>query len=180
MILNYSRNYAQNVQWTSGGRLVFTGNSPSSKALKTLVKTEEPERPPVINLHDVEDIEQWVRDPNNVYIGRGHPSIPDDIPTIWGNPFHDISTTEKRIESINQYRLHVLDTKALLDKLPELRNKTLGCTCKPDLCHGDVLHELERLRRSSNKNKKSPKSATPLTKALSRFMPKSLMAAPAE
>jgi len=30
----------------------------------------------------------------------------------------------------------------LIDSLPELKDKVLGCWCAPEPCHGDVLKEL--------------------------------------
>ena len=39
-------------------------------------------------------------------------------------------------------RRHVLSTPALVAALPGLRGRELGCWCKPQACHGDVLLEL--------------------------------------
>jgi hypothetical protein len=79
------------------------------------------------------------RDPYDIYIGR---------PSKWGNPFsHSDGTLAKfkvstRAEAIAAYREWVLQQPALIAALPELRNKILGCWCKPAACHGDVLEEL--------------------------------------
>jgi hypothetical protein len=35
----------------------------------------------------------------------------------------------------------------ILARIPELKGKRLGCWCKPDACHGDVLIELVEGRR---------------------------------
>lgn len=70
----------------------------------------------------------------DVYIGRGRGSI-------WGNPFHEDSHTTKS-EVIERYRAWVQTQPQLMARLPELRGKILGCFCKPDICHGDVLAEL--------------------------------------
>jgi Domain of unknown function (DUF4326) len=40
------------------------------------------------------------------------------------------------------YREHILANPELLNQLHELKDKTLGCWCKPEKCHGDVLVEL--------------------------------------
>lgn len=79
----------------------------------------------------------------DVYIGR---------PSKWGNPFthkQDGKTLAKyvvktREEAINAYRewITIGDGKELLKCLGELKNKVLGCWCKPLSCHGDVLIEL--------------------------------------
>lgn len=77
----------------------------------------------------------------DVYIGR---------PSKWGNPFthiKDQQTTAEyvvlsRDEAISKYRDWILKQPELLKDLHELKDKTLGCWCKPKACHGDVLIEL--------------------------------------
>jgi hypothetical protein len=79
------------------------------------------------------------KEPCDVYIGR---------PSIWGNPFsHKAGTlanykVKNRKEAIEKYREYLLNSPELLARLPELKGKTLGCWCKPQACHGDVLLEL--------------------------------------
>lgn len=69
------------------------------------------------------------RDSYDVYIGR---------PSKWGNPF---SLDEyEREEAIALYEQHL--GQELIEDLPELRGKTLGCWCAPKPCHGDVLARL--------------------------------------
>ena len=68
----------------------------------------------------------------NVYIGRG---------SKWGNPFV-IGKHGTRDEVIEKYKMYILSKPELLEHLPELRGKILGCWCKPNACHGDVLVEL--------------------------------------
>ena len=82
------------------------------------------------------------REPYDVYIGR---------PGKWGNPFL-IGKDGSREEVIEKYRLYLLhneqfgknlpDGRDLLQDLPELKGKMLGCWCRPAACHGDVLVEL--------------------------------------
>lgn len=77
----------------------------------------------------------------NVYIGR---------PSKWGNPFtHKPSTIapfikESREKSIEAFREWITtgEGKHLLNDLDELKGKILGCWCKPEKCHGDILLEL--------------------------------------
>jgi hypothetical protein len=79
----------------------------------------------------------------DVYIGR---------PSKWGNPFTHIAdkTTlakylvSTRSESIEKYKEWIIkgDGIHLLNDLHELKGKTLGCWCKPNNCHGDILAEL--------------------------------------
>jgi len=66
------------------------------------------------------------------YIGRG---------SIWGNPFK-IGRDGTRKEVIENYRIYIMNRPELLSRLHELKNKRLGCYCKPLSCHGDVLAEL--------------------------------------
>lgn len=77
-----------------------------------------------------------------------------DRSTIWGNPYsHKDNTLAKykvktRKESIEKYREYIMNNPELLERLPELKGKVLGCHCKDidpkksKACHGDVLVEL--------------------------------------
>jgi hypothetical protein len=83
------------------------------------------------------------KEPYDVYIGR---------PSKWGNPFthlKDGKTLAKyrvnsREEAVESYRIWITEGegKHLLNDLPELKDKVLGCWCHPMCCHGDVLVEL--------------------------------------
>jgi hypothetical protein len=68
----------------------------------------------------------------DVYIGR---------PSKWGNPY-EIGKDGNRAEVIKKYQRWILKQPHLLDALPELRGKVLGCWCAPQHCHGNVLVEL--------------------------------------
>lgn len=87
----------------------------------------------------------------DVYIGR---------PSKWGNPFSHkndtiakfkVATKEEAIEKYQHWLLYG-DGKTLLDDLPELEGKILGCWCNPKKCHGDFLASLvnERFKAPSN------------------------------
>ena len=73
-----------------------------------------------------------------VYIGRDYAEFGDEG---WGNPFH-IGKDGDRAEVLAKYRAWILENEYLLKRLPMLKGKVLGCWCKPDTCHGDVLAEL--------------------------------------
>lgn len=77
----------------------------------------------VVNLH---------KSRYDVYIGRG---------SKWGNPFV-IGRDGTREQVIEKYRQHLRNRPDLLQALPELRGKLLGCFCKPKPCHGDIFVEL--------------------------------------
>jgi hypothetical protein len=68
----------------------------------------------------------------DVYCGR---------PSLWANPFK-IGQDGTRKEVIAKFKKYLLANEELVDKLPELRGKILGCWCAPKACHCDVLADL--------------------------------------
>lgn len=80
-------------------------------------------------------------EPFDVYIGRG---------SKWGCPFTIIKNrptlaieiVDSKEEALSKYKEYVLSRPDLMDSLNELEGKVLGCFCKPEMCHGDVLLEL--------------------------------------
>jgi len=74
------------------------------------------------------------KEPFDVYIGR---------PSKWGNPF-TIGKDGTREEVIEKYRDWIIEQDDLMEALPELKGKVLGCWCSPKSCHGDVLIELAK------------------------------------
>lgn len=86
------------------------------------------------------------KDSYDVYIGR---------PSIFGNPWTHTHNTnaefivESREQAVKNYRLWLAgddftdilqDRRSkILDALPGLKGKILGCWCSPQVCHGDVL-----------------------------------------
>lgn len=79
----------------------------------------------------------------DVYIGRGSPV---------GNPFshmagtkalYRVNTRDEAVESFEFYiRGRMLVEEDLVKYIKSLKGKTLGCFCKPQACHGDVLVRL--------------------------------------
>ena len=65
----------------------------------------------------------------DVYIGR---------PSKWENPFV-IGIDGDREEVISKYEAYIMSRPDLLNQLPKLEGKVLGCWCAPKACHGDVL-----------------------------------------
>lgn len=102
-------------------------------------------RPKYLNLNE------WIQDSKfNVYIGRARVVFIDGVryPTensIWANPYK-ITKTRTREEAIELYREYVekklKSNPSLINELVKLKGKNLGCWCKPECCHGDVLLEL--------------------------------------
>ena len=78
----------------------------------------------------------------DIYIGR----LPGGKFNKWAYPKELRDSFPKgtpRREIIEAYRDYVLSKPELLNDLHELRDKTLGCWCKPSKsCHGDILVEL--------------------------------------
>ena len=62
-------------------------------------------------------------------------------PSKWGNPFM-VGRDGNREQVIRIYEIHVRRRPDLIAALPELIGKRLGCYCKPEACHGDVLIRL--------------------------------------
>ena len=69
------------------------------------------------------------KQPYDVYIGRG---------SKWGNPFI-IGKDGNRQQVIEKYEQYLLNRPDLISSLDELKDKVLGCWCKPLACHGDIL-----------------------------------------
>lgn len=80
------------------------------------------------------------KEPYDVYIGR---------PSKWGNPFI-IGKDGTREEVIRKYKEYILSKPELMNDLVELKGKTLGCWCKPERCHGDILIELVKEYEKTN------------------------------
>lgn len=77
----------------------------------------------------------------DVYIGRG---------TKWGNPYthQDLEGTKAdyqtttREDAISKYEDYLRGNEELLGSIDELVGKRLGCFCKPQDCHGDILSKV--------------------------------------
>ena len=80
-----------------------------------------------------------VRDGCDVYIGR---AMPGRTASAFANEAR-IGRDGTRAQVIRLYKEHILSRLAnepqLRAELEALRGKRIGCWCKPDDCHGDVL-----------------------------------------
>ncbi len=94
-------------------------------------------------------VNKYHKIPYDVYIGRG---------SIFGNPFSHMDNTKAqykvatREEAVERYREWIMTQPQILNKLPELKGKVLGCFCKPRACHGDVLVELIEIMEKGELN----------------------------
>jgi len=59
----------------------------------------------------------------------------------WSNPF-SVKFCGSHEDACKRYEKYLLDKPELLSDLGELVGKTLGCWCKPNPCHGDILVKL--------------------------------------
>jgi len=92
------------------------------------------------------NLREWMAQENNIYVGRaGRVYIGGVVfpyrQSKWANPFSLKTLT--REESLSRYEVHirqmlVADPVAKAELLG-LTGKNLGCWCKPESCHADVL-----------------------------------------
>jgi len=79
---------------------------------------------------------------NFVYIGRDFDGFKDEG---FGNPFH-LGKDGNRKEVLSKYRAYAIHRMQhdpeFWARVKNLKDKTLGCWCKPYDCHGDILAEL--------------------------------------
>lgn len=96
-----------------------------------------------------QNLKEWMDDPNNVYIGRkgvvfidGERFPKND--SIWCNPYKITkeNTREQVLILYETYIRNKIKLENLEKKLLELKGKNLGCWCKPESCHGDILVKL--------------------------------------
>lgn len=76
----------------------------------------------------------------DVYIGRG---------SVWGNDYSHLPETkashkvDTRDEAVESYRGQLWDSirsgRITIEMLKSLDGKRLGCFCKPQSCHGDII-----------------------------------------
>jgi hypothetical protein len=87
------------------------------------------------------DFREWIKDPNNVYIGRKVQYIDGTYNSIFRNPYS--AKKYGRNQCIELYKKYITNDVELMEKIKTiLKGKTLGCWCKPLVCHGDVIIEL--------------------------------------
>lgn len=78
----------------------------------------------------------------DIYIGRQCTMGGWNLPkSDWYNPIN-VKDCKDRTDCLQQYLDYMRTRPDLLARLGELKGKTLGCWCKPEMCHGDVLKAL--------------------------------------
>jgi hypothetical protein len=94
------------------------------------------------------DLEQWINDPNNVYVGRhgrifihtGNEKKIYHYNSKWGNPYkvQKYSLTD----ALKLYEEYLVSSP-LINNIRELKHKNLGCFCDQNSqCHAKILAKL--------------------------------------
>ncbi|XP_021369298.1 uncharacterized protein LOC110460616 [Mizuhopecten yessoensis] len=116
--------------FTSNSKQVYKG--PPAARVFNIRKKE-------LNKRGIKDLEEWVKDPNNIYIGRDMTFyVGGAVGSKWGNPFKKL----ERDEAVIRFEEHIRASPSLMAELDELKGKNLGCWCHPLSCHGHVLVRL--------------------------------------
>ncbi len=100
-----------------------------------------------------ENLREWMKDEENVYIGRAGIVFIDNVrfpkeSSIWANPYKvgDKKGQYEREESLRLYENYIREkikgSEIMKEELLKLKGKNLGCWCKPEGCHGDVLMKI--------------------------------------
>ena len=98
------------------------------------------------------NLREWCEDPQNVYIGRRGIVFVNsrrypEADSKFANPFKiSRDGRETREDVIQRYRVYITDKinngDITREDLDNLRGKNLGCWCRPEACHGDVLLDI--------------------------------------
>ena len=97
---------------------------------------------------EYDNLLEWLKDDRHVYIGRDMSFyVAGTDKSKWHNPYkvakpNKIYKTGKYYtldESLELYEKYIRESVLLMREIEELRGKVLGCWCKPNRCHGDVL-----------------------------------------
>lgn len=118
---------------------------------------EEKNKTQVVNVSvgkirpDYNNLSEWMKNKDeHVYIGRKGVIFINGVrfplyDSIWANPYK-INEKQSREEVLKLYSKYIQEklesNNNLVTELLKLRGKKLGCWCKPECCHGDVLVEL--------------------------------------
>jgi predicted nucleic acid-binding Zn-ribbon protein len=112
------------------------------KDLFDLVNVDDsvkPDSPNIINFQTVDDVQTWLNEPKNVYVGRGE----DNIPCSEFCNRHKIQGNVTRAVALKRFEDDVMNNAELRDEIKkQLKGKTLGCHCSPLHCHAEILHRI--------------------------------------
>lgn len=97
----------------------------------------------------INNFEEWSKLDNSLYIGRNACYVKGATQSKWHNPY-----TVKKYgleRSLELYYDHIKSDDNLYNSLDELEGKELGCWCKPNKCHGDILKKLYKEKKKRDK-----------------------------
>jgi len=98
-----------------------------------------------LNKRGIKDFPEWKSKDRSLYVGRNMSFYVDGATgSKWQNPYPLKKYTLD--ESLNLYEKHIRSNEELFNSLHELKDKELGCWCKPNRCHGDILIKLLKER----------------------------------
>lgn len=119
--------------------IVFDDGEEFSEEVRQLKNSKKPLRfikiaiTRVVNIKTDKGFQTEKSTPNYEYIGRG---------SYWGNPYSMYEEGDDREEVIRKFK-YDFDYEKFPNKekseVYKLAGKRLGCFCKPQACHGDVL-----------------------------------------
>ena len=96
------------------------------------------------------NLKEWDKEEQNVYIGRcgvvfiNNERFPKKN-SIWHNPFKIRKNGLTREDSLVEYEKYLrkmLENPDMKKEFLKLKNKTLGCWCHPEACHGDIIKKV--------------------------------------
>ena len=67
--------------------------------------------------------------------------VPGTTKSKWMNPFSIKKYGSAKIVC-EKYEEYIRSNPELFNSISELKGKTLGCWCHPEMCHGDILIKL--------------------------------------
>jgi hypothetical protein len=94
-----------------------------------------------------QNLQAWIADKNNVYIGRAGVIFIDNQrfpkePSPFCNPYK-IGKDGTRADVLHKYTTFITNkieqSSEFKNNLLALQGKHLGCWCHPEPCHGDIL-----------------------------------------
>jgi len=92
-----------------------------------------------------DDLENWLEDPNHIYIGREMSFyVTGANASKWQNPF---TKSKYGDDALRRYEEYLRANKKLMSEIKELKGKKLGCWCvgeseipaQSPCCHGEIL-----------------------------------------
>lgn len=103
------------------------------------------------------NLEKWVYTKNNVYIARLKQKYVKNAESAskWEMPFPEWGYGDEETHTL--YEEHLRGNKHLMESLPYLSGKYLGCWCKPEEhCHADIIINVynEQMKAMKKKEEK--------------------------